>query len=397
MAASRTLIVAGAGIGGLTTALTLAHHGFRVLVIEQNDLPQETGAGIQLAPNAMRILRKIGVEDRLRDRAVIPQALSIMNGRGGREIVRLSLGEASAFRYGAPYWLVHRADLQSALLDAARANPDIELRFGERVDDFADHAYGLTVQVTRNSTLREERALALVGADGLWSRLRRRFGDRTTPRFSHRAAWRALMPVEKAPEEFRSSLIRLWLGPQAHIVHYPVRAGALINLVAIAPDERAETTWGAPASRDEVLKRFADSDWCSAAREILVRPERWQRWSLYDRPASRLVGEGPATLVGDAAHPMPPFLAQGAAMAIEDAAILAQCLGEQPDAIEQAMRRYENLRHPRIAAVRRAVHRADRIYHLTGFMAAARNAAMRGLGGERLRMRYDWLYDWPAG
>jgi salicylate hydroxylase len=282
------------------------------------------------------------------------------------------------------------------LIETMQANPDVELRLNERVDDFAEHAHGLTVQITRDATLREERAIALIGADGLWSRLRARLGDESPPRFEGRAAWRAMLPTEKAPEQFRTPVIHLWLGRGAHFVHYPVRGGKLINIVAIAPDNRAGKSWSEAGTRDEVLRRFPQKFWGPAARELLVRPERWLRWSLYDRPASQIPGQGPVTLLGDAAHPLLPFLAQGAAMAIEDAAVLSQCLGDEPIAITQAMRRYESIRYPRVATVHRAVRRTGALYHLRGPIAPARNLVLRALGGERLRMRYDRLYDWSA-
>ena len=396
VASSRTLIISGAGIAGLTTALALAHRGFRALILEQAEKLQETGAGLQLAPNATRILRELGVAERLKNCVVVPQALSVKNGKSGRETVRMPLGEAAEFRYGAPYWLVHRADLQAALLETANVNPDVELRLGERVDDFADHAHGLTVQVVRGANVREERGMALVGADGLWSRLRTRLVDDGKPHFNGRAAWRATLPAEKAPKEFREPVIHLWLGRSAHLVHYPVRGGALINIVAIAPDRNPGQSWSETGTREEVLRHFSIESWAPRAREFLTRPERWLKWSLHDRPAFRVPGRGPVTLVGDAAHPMLPFLAQGAAMAIEDAAILAQRLAESPNALAEAMRRYEGQRHPRIADVYRAVRRTGALYHLGGPAALARDVGMWAMGGEKLRTRYDWLYDWRA-
>ena len=266
MASSRTLIVSGAGIGGLTTALALARHGFRALILEQTEKLQETGAGIQLAPNATRILRELGVAERLKDRVVVPEALSVKSGGSGREIVRMPLGAAAEFRYGAPYWLVHRADLQAALVETAQINPDVDMRLGELVDDFADHAHGLTVQVIRGRQVREERAIALIGADGLWSRLRTRLGNDDQPRFSGRAAWRATLPAEKAPKEFREPIIHLWLGKSAHLVHYPVSGGALINIVAIAPDRTASRNWSEDAARDEVMRHFPIQSWAPRAR-----------------------------------------------------------------------------------------------------------------------------------
>jgi salicylate hydroxylase len=292
--------------------------------------------------------------------------------------------------------MVHRADLQAALIEAAQAEPNIELRLGARADNFADDAHGLTVQVARGSQMQEERGAALVGADGLWSKLRARLGDGSAPQFSGRAAWRTTLPADKAPREFREPVIHLWLGRNAHLVHYPVRGGTLVNMVAIAPDRMAGKSWSDDGMRDEVLSRFPIESWAPRPREFLARAQHWLNWTLYDRPASWLEGRGPMTLLGDAAHPMLPFLAQGGAMAIEDAAVLARCIQQSPNALSDAMRRYEAQRFPRTARVQRAARRTVKIYHQSGPAALARNLAMTAIGGERLRRRYDWIYDWRS-
>jgi salicylate hydroxylase len=188
--------------------------------------------------------------------------------------------------------------------------------------------------------------------------------------------------------------VQLWLGGKAHLVHYPVAGGAVINVVAIFRDTWSGREWSAPGARDEILARYAPRRWAEPARALLGLPERWLKWALYDRPPLSRWGTGPITLLGDAAHPMLPFLAQGAAMAIEDAATLADCLAKSPDDPARALRHYEGLRQARTDRVQRAARRAGEIYHLKPPASFARNLAMGMIGGEKLRARYDWLYDW---
>ncbi len=346
MAASRTILIAGAGIGGLTAAKALADKGFRVVLYEQAERPQETGAGIQLSPNATRALTALGLADKLAPHVVVPQAVSIRQAASGREIARIPLGEDIAFRYGTPYWVVHRADLQAVLLDAVKAHPDIVLKTGTQVEDFAVHANGVTVQLRQGIHASDERAIAFIAADGLWSRARTRFTREGAPRFRGRKAWRVMLDADHVRDEFREPIVHLWLGKNAHLVHYPVCAGRLINIVAIVDDKTKGDDWSAPGRREEILKYFAPGHWATAARDLINEAEQWQTWSLYDRPARWRWGHGAMTMLGDAAHPALPFIAQGAAMAIEDAATLAQCLSAHGVEPVQGLRLYEGMRAP---------------------------------------------------
>ena len=395
MASSRNIIVAGAGIGGLTAALALAQSGFRVTLLEQAETLADAGPGIQLSPNATRVLFALGLEDRLRNLAVAPDAVAIM-AAGGGHLAHIPLGETVESRYGAPYWAIHRGDLQAALVDAVRSNPDIALRLGTRVEDFVLHAHGVSAALRLRSGTAVEPGVALVCADGLWSGLRARLGIRAQPRFRQRTAWRALVPAEAVGPAFRTNEVMLWLGRDAHLVHYPVKAGRLINIVAIAGDTFAEQGWSAEGTREEVLARFSRWQWGEHVRAVLGVPQRWSKWALYDLEALRPWGQGPVTLLGDAAHPMLPFLAQGAATAIEDAAVLANALAQEPDDLSGAMRRYERARRRRTARVQRTARRNGRIYHLRAGEAFARNLFLRIAGGTTLLRRYDWLYDWQG-
>ncbi|MBV9426268.1 MAG: FAD-dependent monooxygenase [Bradyrhizobiaceae bacterium] len=392
MARSRTIIVAGAGIGGLTAALALIRAGFRVVVIEQAERLEETGAGIQLSPNATGILMNLGAGEHLRRYTVAPDAIRVMRGASAREIVHIPLGRDAELRYGAPYWVIHRADLQAGLIETLEGTSDFVLRLGSRVEDYAVHAHGLTVQARAGVESFDEHGIALVGADGLWSTLRSKLGDRTPAQFRNRTAWRALVPAERMPAQAREAAIMLWLGPDAHLVHYPVKAGAMVNLVAIVSDERRVKGWSAEGRRSDLLKRF--SGWHKDARALIAVPKTWQRWSLYERPLPHPWGAGPVTLLGDAAHPMLPFLAQGGAMAIEDAAVLAACLARHSEDPAVGLRLYEGLRRRRSQQTQKHARRNGRVYHLKRSAALVRDLGLKIMGGNRLLRRYDWLYDW---
>ena len=394
MASARHVIVAGAGIAGLTAALGLARAGLRVSVLEQAARLEETGAGIQLSPNATRVLIALGLRERLAPSVMAPRAIRVMAGGSGREIVRIPLGSDAERRYGAPYWTIHRGDLQSALAAAAQTTLDIEIKLATRVEDFAAHVNGITVQTRRGQRVVDERGVALIGADGVWSTLSAQLQGRRPPRFRHRTAWRTFVPASAVPEEFREPLVHLWLGPDAHLVHYPVKAGRLINIVGIVHDEWKEVGWSAAGNREEILRHFARWAWAEQARALIAIPDQWLKWALYDRKAPFRGGVGPMTLIGDAAHPMVPFLAQGAGMAIEDAAVLADMLGKYLDDPSDALRAYEGARLHRTARAQQMSRRQGRIYGLSGPEALVRNLAMRAMGGEKLRARYDWLYDW---
>jgi salicylate hydroxylase len=306
----------------------------------------------------------------------------------------MPLGETAALRYGAPYWSIHRGDLQATLARAVAQRLDVRLKLGTRVDDCVSHPNGVTVSAQGPAGTADERGIALIAADGLWSAMRTHVGYGGPPRFAGRSAWRALVRAKDVAPEFTEPLIHLWLGRDAHLVHYPVKGGSLINVVVIMDDHWNAPGWSEPAARTDLLARFSTRHWAPQALSLLSAPESWLKWALYDRKPILSWTLGPVALLGDAAHPMLPYLAQGAAMAIEDAAVAARCLAREPDDPEAALRSYCAVRRWRTWKIQRLAARNGRRYHLAGLQAVVRNAAMRTLGGGRLLRHYDWIYDW---
>jgi salicylate hydroxylase len=400
VAASRTIFVAGAGIGGLTASLALAAAGFRVVVLEKAPRLEEAGAGLQLSPNASSVLIGLGLQDRLAVRAVTPDAISLMSAQRGGEVIRLPLGDAATLRAGAPYWVVHRADLQAALQAQVEENPDIELRLGCQFEDVVAHAKGLTVVQRSGMTRQQEVAQALIGADGIWSTVRHHLFPEVQPQFSGLIAWRGTLDATQLPREYTERRVQLWMGPRAHLVAYPISGAQQINVVAVVPGTGNRPGWSAPGEVSEIKNAFASSRWPGPARMMIGAVDGWRKWALFTVPGGGGWTKGAIALLGDAAHAMLPFAAQGAAMAIEDAAVLAKCLGEATgDAgagIPEALKRYARLRRARVSRVQRAARRAGQIYHLTGPMALARDLTIKAMGARRMLARQDWIYDWRA-
>ncbi|GAB1715710.1 MAG: monooxygenase, FAD-binding protein [Nitrobacter sp.] len=400
MTPPRTVVVAGAGIGGLTAALALAAKGFRLLIVETAERLEEVGAGLQLSPNATRILIGLGLHARLSARALVPEAISIVSARQGGEICRLPLGEAAALRAGAPYWVMHRGGLQAALLEQVHDHPDIELRLGTRIDHAIPRDDGVAVDLRGSATNRRETAWALIGADGVWSALRNQLFPDASPLFSGLIAWRGTVEASQLPHDMTTRRVRLWMGPHAHLVSYPMPGGRQVNIVAVVPDTWNQPGWSAPGDAVDIKHRFAQARWSEPARMLIeaVAADGWRKWALFTIPPMTAWHRDAMALLGDAAHAMLPFAAQGAGMAIEDAAILAQCLGEAANenaaGAAAALARYTSLRRARVARVQALAERNGRISHLVGAAALARDLAIKAIGPQRMLARQDWIYNW---
>jgi len=391
-AAPPTIIVAGAGIGGLTASLALAANGFRVVVLEQAERLEEAGAGLQLSPNASRILIGLGLKPRLAAYAIAPDAVNIMSGPRGIQLSKLPLGTTS--HTDAPYWVIHRADLQAALASQVSANPEIELRLGCRFNEMTQHPGGVLVRSGNGAQSRQDTATALIGADGIWSGVRGQIFPDIKPAFSGLIAWRGTVDASSLPQESMPRGVQLWMGSNAHLVIYPISGGKQVNVVAITSGRWNEPGWSAPADAAELQAQFSAPRWCEAARVLVSAVPQWRKWALFTLPEHNRWTSGTTALLGDAAHAMLPFAAQGAGMAIEDAAVLASCLSQGTDDIPAALQRYASLRQPRVARVQRTAKQNGRIYHLGGPLAVARDAVMQTLGGRRLLARQDWIYHW---
>jgi salicylate hydroxylase len=365
-------------------------------LLEKAPAPAEAGAGIQLSPNASRHLQRWGVLDRLRGAALAPDALVIRRARDGVVLVRLPLTDAES-RWGAPYLVAHRADLQRALGDAVAEVEDIELRLGVAVAGFAADEEQVAVGAKHGLIRLRFNGAGLIGADGLWSDVRERLGlaGDTPPQPARRTAWRAIIPISQLPEELAAPEINLWLGKRAHLVHYPLRGGTCVNVVAIAEDlaTSGQTADFWNGQRDAAILQATFARWHKSAGALLATTSEWRSWPLFDRAPLKHWSEGRVTLIGDAAHPMLPFLAQGAAQAIEDAAALEHALASD-HAIAAAFRTYETARSARAARLQAASRRQGDIYHMREPAALARDIVMRLLGPQRMLARQDWIYDY---
>ncbi|NLH81488.1 MAG: NAD(P)-binding protein [Phyllobacteriaceae bacterium] len=391
-----SLIIAGGGIGGLTAALALARDGHRVTVLEQAAELAEVGAGIQISPNASRVLIGLGLREALERVAVTPTDIRIFSVRAGGEVARTPLGDLPLDRYGAPFWVIHRADLLGALAVAARTDPRIELVLDARVRDVAAEPGGIHVQATVAGRSRVFVADGLIGADGVRSRVRVRVRGGPPARYTGRTAYRATLPIEAVPEEVRRSTC-LWFSTRAHVVHYPIRAGREWNVVAIAEDAWHDESWSVPADRAEVARVFGldKARWPDLARELLSLPDHWTKWALCGFDCDFDWSSGAVTLLGDAAHATLPFAAQGGGMAIEDAEVLARTLIGAPN-LPAAFLAYESLRKPRTRAVVEQAVKNGRIYHMPDGLAFFRDLTLRLGAGSHLTDRLDWIYRWKA-
>jgi len=384
------VLIAGGGIGGLAASIALARRGIESEVLERSRFSEETGAGIQLGPNATRALAALGVLEAIGARAFKPDAIAIYDGLTGRKLSSLPLGKSVEDRYGAPYLTLHRADLHAGLRAAAEKLVPVTLRPGFEVSAVDTQGADVLVRGIDGS---EANGAALVGADGLWSAVRPLIAPAASLRFTGATAWRTLLPREDLPAPFNASEVGLWLGPRAHLVHYPVRGGADLNVVAVTEGGAALQGWNQTSSAETLLAGF--TGWNKDSRSLLQRAAVWRSWSLYGLTGLRRFSEGRIALLGDAAHPVLPYLAQGAALAIEDAVALAEAVAASPGDPAQAFRRYAERRRARASGVQRLSRRFGRIYHFGGLLRLARNLVLERRSGTAALADLDWLYGTP--
>ena len=316
----QAIVVIGAGIGGLSAALALAAVGYRIVIVERSDHLNEAGAGIQIAPNAGRILARFGLEKAIAASAIEPEAIEIRSGSSGNIIAAIPCAEFRA-RYGFPYHVIHRADLQNILARAAVAHPDIDLELDATVSQYLARGDGFLVRIQKPTGIDVVPAVALIAADGVWSTFREKIAGSAQPEPTGRTAWRAVVPADTARDLVAMNRTGLWLGADAHLVHYPVTQGTAVNIVAIVNERWEKKGWSAAGDPGEIAQRF--KDWPAPARKLIAAPHSWQKFALLTVNPNAAWTDGRLALLGDAAHAMRPFLAQGAAMAIEDAAVLA--------------------------------------------------------------------------
>ena len=389
------VVVAGGGIGGLAAVLAASRANCDVRLLERTPLFSEAGAGIQLGPNVVKVLHGWGLSDALNAVAAFPARLQVRSALSGQTLGELPLGEAMLQRYGAPYVTVHRADLHGLLLHAVRQT-GATLQLDCSLQSFKQTANAVTVQTASGPDIE---CNALIGADGLWSAVRQQLLGDWPPRRTGHLAYRALIPQAGLPERLRCQNVTAWLGPRMHIVHYPVRGGDWLNVVAIvhgqaADDEGRQNEWDHSANRADLLAGLTGA--CTALQDFMQAIDAWRLWVLYDRPPIRSAKEhalGHVALLGDAAHPMRPYLAQGAGMAIEDAAELGCALAPALDPafdVATMLQRYASNRWQRNARVQARSLRNGRIFHAEGPLRWARDTSMKLLGEKLLDL--PWLY-----
>src|SRR5688572_15587906 len=315
------IVIAGGGIGGLAAALGLAQRGFRTVVLEKASAFGEIGAGIQLGPNAFHSFDYLGIGDAARRMAVHIDRLRLMDGIAGDEICHIPLDAPFRARFGNPYAVVHRGDLHRVFVDACRAHANVELRVDSEVVGYEQEAAQVNVRLATGASLK---GAALIGADGLWSKVRRQVVNDGPPRVSGHTTYRSVIPTERMPEDLRWNAAALWAGPKCHVVHYPLSGWKLFNLVVTFHNDAPEPVAGKPVPAEEVRSGFAHIH--ERPRRIIEQGRDWKLWVLCDRDPVLEWQDGRVVLLGDAAHPMLQYFAQGACMALEDAVCLAGCL-----------------------------------------------------------------------
>lgn len=382
------IIIAGGGIGGLAAACGLARKGKKSIVVEQAPQLGEIGAGIQIGPNAFHCFDYLGVGDEARSKAVYIDALRLMDAQTAEDITHIPLDEPFRKFYGNPYAVVHRADLHGVLLQYCEDSPLVDIRTSHVVEGYEQDGSSVTLRCKDREPIKGQ---FLIGAEGLRSPIRAQMIGDGEPRVSGHTTYRSVIPTEQMPDDLRWNAATLWAGPKCHIVHYPLKGWKVFNLVVTYHRDVKEAIAGKPVSKEEVAQGFEHIH--PKARQIIEHGSDWKLWVLCDRdPISNWV-DGRVALLGDAAHPMLQYFAQGACMAMEDAVALSHCIENFGSDVEDALQRYQEMRKVRTARVQmnsRLI--GEYIYHPDDAKAAVRNSVMRGMSADDWYNQLNWLY-----
>lgn len=382
------LIVAGGGIGGLAAAYVLGRQGQRVTVLEQSAAFGEIGAGIQLGPNIFRMFDCLGLTEAVNRVAYFPPGMGMNDVRTGEKVVRVPLAETSIAAYGYPYGVIYRADLHTVFLQACKALPGVQLRTSSKVEGFEQDGRGVHIKLADGETVTGD---ALIGADGLWSKIRQSIVGDGKPRVSGHIAYRAVLKREEVPPHLWSDDVLLWGGEKTHLVHYPLRRGELFNLVAVFHSNKYDEGWNTFGDTAELQERFAHA--VPQVKELLGKIETWKMWVLCDREPVKNWSDRRVTLLGDAAHPMLQYLAQGAGQAIEDAVVLGEALKFTQGDVAQAFVKYQQARYLRTGRVQLTARFYGDIYHASGVTRELRNRMFQSGEESAGFAGLKWMYD----
>jgi salicylate hydroxylase len=388
MAHPLPILIAGGGIGGLAAASVLAQDGHAVTVLEQSSAFGEIGAGIQLGPNAFKMFDYLGLTQAINDVAWFPPAMNMNDIRTGEPVVRVPLGDVARAAYGYTYGVIYRVDIHNVFLDACKRQNNITLRTNAKVTSFEQDAQGVRVTLADGEVLQGS---ALIGADGLWSKVREHIVGDGKPRVSGHIAYRAVLKKEDVPAHLWSPDVTLWGGEKTHLVHYPLRRGELFNLVAVFHSSKYDEGWNTFGDSAELTERFAQA--VPQVRELLGKIETWKMWVLCDREPVKNWSDGRVTLLGDAAHPMLQYLAQGAVQAIEDSVVLREALRHTKGDIASAFQKYQQARYLRTGRVQLTARFYGDIYHASGVQRELRNQMFQGGQESAGFAGLKWMYN----